>query len=585
LRAGKSFYTSEVIYYSYDRGITYWDSSILPIYEDGKVKYFVDNSIEVTERVKNRKLVEEQTPIIERHNKEVIQARIIEEQKNQLEIIIENMSDGLFTIDKTGKFTLLNDSAKEFFYNSDSVKKAGDSFKSVKYYDSEENLIRLEDMPGFRVLKGEKIREYRITMDRPDGVYHFNISGSPIYDKDGNIIKAVLCTRNVTDLTNSENLIRLQKEQLEAVFENMSDGIIITDKEGKILIKNEETKSHLYKPENIEFAGEYSKTSKSFDMDGNEIAVKNLPLKRALRGESVKNQIVLIKRPDKEVILRVNATPIYDKNGNLIIALACTHDITDMVNKSNVITEKYKQLELLKEAADNANKVKSLFLANMSHEIRTPMNGILTTIQLLQSTAISVEQNKYIKLLKESSEILLTIINDILDISKIESGTFKLNNEFFSLRQTINSIHNDLLILGNSKGLEISYYLDPSINCEVIGDKLRLTQILNNLISNAVKFTKEGFISFRITKITSDNDYENIKFTIKDTGIGIKESFKEEIFSNFNQGDLSASKKYMGTGLGLSISKQLSTLMNGNLDFESKVGQGSTFCFICKFKK
>ena len=516
---------------------------------------------------------------------EIMESKNIEEQKNKLEAIIENMSDGLFTIDRDSKITLLNRSAKDFLYNSDSVNKAGDTFRDVKYYDYQDNLISQEDMPGYRVLNGEKIKEYRISTVRPDGVYHFNISGSPIYDKSGSIIKALLCTRNVTELVNSEKLIRLQKEQLEAIIENISDGIYIANKDGEITVMNAEARNLIFCPNNIKFVGQFTKTTKGFDITGNEIGVEDMPLKRALKGEHVKNQIMVMKRPDKELITRINASPIYDIKGNLIMALACMHDITDLIEKEKIITEKYKQLELLKEEADNANKVKSSFLANMSHEIRTPMNGILSTIQLLQSTDTSEEQNKYIKMLKESGDILLRIINDILDISKFESGAFKLNNESFDLKEFLNNIYKDLLKSGNSKGLEVSYYLDPNIDCRVIGDELRLKQILNNLISNAVKFTEEGYISFRITKISSDNDYVKIKIAVKDTGIGIEESFKEKLFSNFNQGDISLSKRYKGTGLGLAISKQLATLMSGNISFESTVGQGSTFLFTCEFKK
>ena len=515
---------------------------------------------------------------------EIMESKSIEEQKNKLEAIIENMSDGLFTIDRDSKITILNRSAKEFLYNSDSVNKAGDTFRDVKYYDYQDNLISLEDMPGYRVLNGEKIKEYRISTVRPDGVFHFNISGSPIYDKSGNIIKALLCTRNVTELVNSEKLIRLQKEQLEAIIENMSDGIYIANKEGEITVMNAEARNLLFCPDTIKFAGQFTKTTKGFDITGNEIGVEDMPLKRALKGEHVKNKIMVMKRPDKELITRINASPIYDIKGNLIMALACMHDITDLIEKEKIITEKYKQLELLKEEAENANKVKSSFLANMSHEIRTPMNGILSTIQLLQSTIVSIEQGKYIKMLKESSGILLGIINDILDISKFESGAFKLNNESFDLKEFLHSIYNDLLIMGNSKGLEVSYYLDPSLDCRVIGDELRLKQILNNLISNAVKFTEEGYISFRITKISSDNGFVKIKIAVKDTGIGIEECFKDKLFSNFNQGDISVSKKYKGTGLGLAISKQLATLMNGNINFESTEGQGSVFFLTCELK-
>jgi len=515
---------------------------------------------------------------------EIMESKSIEEQKNKLEAIIENMSDGLFTIDRDSKITILNRSAKEFLYNSDSVNKAGDTFRDVKYYDYQDNLISLEDMPGYRVLNGEKIKEYRISTVRPDGVFHFNISGSPIYDKSGNIIKALLCTRNVTELVNSEKLIRLQKEQLEAIIENMSDGIYIANKEGEITVMNAEARNLLFCPDTIKFAGQFTKTTKGFDITGNEIGVEDMPLKRALKGEHVKNKIMVMKRPDKELITRINASPIYDIKGNLIMALACMHDITDLIEKEKIITEKYKQLELLKEEAENANKVKSSFLANMSHEIRTPMNGILSTIQLLQSTIVSIEQGKYIKMLKESSGILLGIINDILDISKFESGAFKLNNESFDLKEFLHSIYNDLLIMGNSKGLEVSYYLDPSLDCRVIGDELRLKQILNNLISNVVKFTEEGYISFRITKISSDNGFVKIKIAVKDTGIGIEECFKDKLFSNFNQGDISVSKKYKGTGLGLAISKQLATLMNGNINFESTEGQGSVFFLTCELK-
>lgn len=571
LVTGKSEYLKELKYDKFKRGITYWDQIITPIKEDGEIKYVITNTQEVTERVLNRERVLEQIDAINHKNKE-------------LEAIIENMSDGLFIIDKDSRFTLLNNGAKEFLYDADSVEKAGDTFKYVKYYDSDNNLIPLENMPGDRVLNGEKIRQYRIMADRPDGVFHFNISGSPIFDSDGNIIKAVICTRNITERVKAEKLFRIQKEQLEAVIENMSDGIIIADREGKVLKTNNEARNHMYDPANVHYVGDYTHTTKVFDMDGGEIELENMPLKRALKGEAVKNETVIHKRPDKDLILCVNATPIYDTSGNLAMALSCTHDITDLIEKENTIIEKYKQLERLKEEAENANRAKSQFLANMSHEIRTPMNGIIGTIQLLQSTDLNLEQSKYAKILKESSCILLDIIDEILDISKIESGTFGLNNASFNLTETINNIYNNLLITGNSKGLEISCYLDPSIDSQVIGDEIRLKQILNNLVSNAIKFTDSGLVSFRVSKVWCDSDSQKIEFKVKDTGIGIEDSFKDKIFEDFSQGDISSKKKYMGTGLGLAISKKIASLMDGDIWFESVKGQGSTFYFTCRFK-
>ena len=567
---GKVFYASEVMYDRYDRGITYWDSSIVPIHEEGEVKYLIDNSIEVTERVVNRKLVEEQTTIIKSQNKEI-------------KVIIDVVDEFISILDKNGKFIRLSKFLKELFELNE-VNNINELNNKIKILDMDGNDIYPNNSILFLINNGKEINNYKCIIQNRNIKKYVVLNGKPIFNESENLVNYVLMTNDITEEMQSKD-IEEQRNQLEAIIESMSDGIYITDKDGKIIVMNAEARDLLYRSETIKFAGDAMNTSKFFDMLGNEIDIDNMPLKRALKGERIRNERMLMERPDKKLNLRVNATPIYDINNNLIMALACTHDITDLVEKENIIIKKYKQLELLKEDADNASQVKSLFLANMSHEIRTPMNGILVTIQLLQSTTLSMEQSKYIKMLKQSSDILLTIINDILDISKIESGKFKLNNEPFFLKETIDSIYNNLLIIGNSKGLEVSYYLDPTLDCKLIGDELRIGQILNNLISNAIKFTEKGYISFKITQISSDNYYEEIEFTVKDTGIGIEESFKEKIFSNFNQGDISVSKKYMGTGLGLSISKQLATLMNAELKFESVVGQGSTFSFTCKMKR
>ena len=274
-----------------------------------------------------------------------------------------------------------------------------------------------------------------------------------------------------------------------------------------------------------------------------------------------------------------------DENGKPIRIIGTNEDITDRKVIEEELKLKCSQLEQLKQEADKANAAKSLFLANMSHELRTPMNGISTTIQLLNGTELDREQRRYVSILKDTSVILKSIIDDILDISKIESGVLTLNQERFNLKDTVINVHNKLLEIGNAKGLEISFYMDPEINSTVIGDELRLLQVLMNLIGNAVKFTDEGVVSFRVKKLSSDGQKETLEFRVKDSGIGIEEGFRDKIFQNFSQGDLSARKKYVGTGLGLAISKRIALLMNGDIRYESSVGEGSIFYFTCELIK
>nr|WP_312576223.1 PAS domain S-box protein [Sedimentibacter sp.] len=276
---------------------------------------------------------------------------------------------------------------------------------------------------------------------------------------------------------------------------------------------------------------------------------------------------------------------VWSENGNPLRMVGTHEDITDRKLIEEELKEKYNQLEVLKKEAENANNAKSQFLANMSHEIRTPMNGIVGMLELLQSTDLDREQSNYIGMIKESVDILVKIINDILDISKIESGNLSLNKEPFELKQAINTVYNNLLVTGNSKGLDITFYLDPRINFQVVSDELKLKQILNNLVNNAVKFTEKGYVSFRTKLISDCDDSVKIEFKIKDSGIGIEKSYREKIFQNFSQGNLSVNKKFKGTGLGLAISKHLATLLNGDIVFESTVGDGSTFIFNCEFKK
>lgn len=287
------------------------------------------------------------------------------------------------------------------------------------------------------------------------------------------------------------------------------------------------------------------------------------------------NEELLSLNTELEMLVDKRTSELLEVNRNL----EETNCMLEEEIEERKLTE--SKLKVAKEDAERANSAKSQFLANMSHEIRTPMNGIMGMTSLLGFTELTDEQIDIVKTIESSSKHLLQIINDILDLSVIDVGKVELQPECVNIFSLMNESRNLFTYLAENKGLNLDITVNNNLPNEIILDKGRLMQVLSNLIGNAIKFTEKGKIHVSVDKVKDTANKVKLMFSVKDTGIGIKEEDIPRLFNYFTQLDISTTKRFQGTGLGLAISKNLIELMGGEISVESQYGKGSTFYFTC----
>lgn len=289
-----------------------------------------------------------------------------------------------------------------------------------------------------------------------------------------------------------------------------------------------------------------------------------------IEGDKVVAENSHIMLQGRKVCLLGTASVLRDSQGKIVAAIEAIRDVT---------ADRQAEVELrqARDTAESAARAKSEFLATMSHEIRTPMNAIINLTRLLLDTQLDQDQRRYAEISMNSSELLLSLINDILDFSKIEAGKLELEHTAFELRELVETVINPMRIKANKKGLYLELAIAPDVHPFVIGDPVRLQQILMNFLNNAIKFTECGGVKVRILLQEEQDKGLLLKICVHDTGIGIPKERMHRLFQSFSQADASTSRKYGGTGLGLAICKRLTELMGGQVGVTSEQGKGSTF--------
>ena len=460
--------------------------------------------------------------------------------------------------------------------------------------DYPRDLIDERDWALFRertqkALSGQGRQEFVLRIRKKEGARIFVAAAyEPVLDKDKQIIGLAGMAKDITEQKEAERGLRLMLR----VFEDGADPIIITDLNGAILELNEAAvKAYGYSRD--ELLGKEIGVLVSKEDD---VRCKAL-FQRCINGEILKNIEGERIRKDGSTIPHLFTFSLLKNDKGIPLGIASmAKDISELKQAEKELTDYRDHLEdLVKErtcdleeaklVAEEATRAKSDFLANMSHEIRTPLNAIIGFAHLSLQTELDDLQSDYINKIQNGSKALLGVINDILDFSKIEAG--KLSMEFieFSLEDVLDTVTNLVGIKAQEKGLEVVYNIEPSIPNMLIGDPVRLGQILLNLTNNAVKFTKEGEIVLGCALTDNATDDAQLTFYVQDSGIGMTQAQQDKLFQAFTQADSSTTRKYGGTGLGLFISKSLVEMMNGRIWVESDHGKGTTFFFTVRLKR
>jgi hypothetical protein len=502
----------------------------------------------------------------------MLNEELLSEQSSRMQAIFESSTHVVWSVNRDMKLTSFNQNFAELMSEHYGVAPALGKVYGHEGSTTEAAYLgewRQKYEKGFRGLPADY--EVRFYSGREDERW-YRIFINPIYREDGSIREVAGIAHNISKRKKSEKALYESEAKFRNIFESFQDIYFRCRVDGTITMVSPSVK---------ELAG-----YETYEVLGNDIKnyylygkrTKNL-IRQLVNEQGVRNfDATLIKSDGKLLKCICNVRLITNYPGQPREIEGVARDVTQLKQAN-------EDLKHAKDIAEKSLKVKDAFLANMSHEIRTPMNGIISMIDLLSETRMDEEQADYVNTIKKSSEILLNILNDILDLSKIEAGKMKLFPTAVSPRAALQKVHALFSQQAFQKNIQFEQQVDEAVPPYLKIDETRFLQVANNLTSNALKFTEEGgrvSISLKPEGEARQGAWgwrQRFRLSVKDTGIGISEEAQQRLFQNFSQVDSTASKKYKGTGLGLAISRRLSQLMKGEMGVTSSPGEGSTFWF------
>ncbi|HPA16037.1 MAG TPA: PAS domain S-box protein, partial [Desulfobacterales bacterium] len=510
----------------------------------------------------------------------------LKETEERYNALFEQSIDLVFVVGFDGRFLDANSAAFDLVgYTRDEIS----SLSIVNLLDDDQIPVALElirEISEYGVQQG--LREFRLRHKNGTPIY-VETQGASIMSN-GKPVAIQGIARDITARKKAEEELLSLTRRLNDIIEFIPDATLVIDREGRVIAWNraiEEmtgfTKDAVLGKGHYEYAIPFYGRRKPMLIDLLDKRDKKLEVsyKYVERGSKIYAETYIPElRNGQGAHLWGVAAPLFDKDGNRFGSIEVIRDITEIKAKEKSLEESLRS----KEIAEEATKAKSAFLANMSHEIRTPMNGIIGLVNLALQTDLSDKQRDYLNKIESSAQGLLVIINDILDYSKIEADKMKLETLDFNLEEIMTHISDIMYPHAAQKSLDLFFHIDRNVPLALKGDPLRLQQVLINLIGNAVKFTEKGEVVVRVDlsdKFRSGRkDYIRLKFSVKDTGIGLTKEQMGDLFELFTQADSSVTRRYGGTGLGLAISRQIVQLMGGKIEAASEAGKGSVFTFL-----